>query len=167
MSLIPPSDHPLSPENPSNSTGLRSFSLKKEPVSSKTDVDSMSQEELLALRAKIDSKLTGIRLSDMNLEQETLIQYKQAKQLQLDANATGEGANAVPMNQRAQVQNSLASLLKDLAKMQMELHDSESLKRLRAAVIKVVRMQPKEFQDQFFDALDAEFQAAEAELNAV
>lgn len=153
-------EHPLSPEK---QPVLQDFSLEKSQISSKMDLNSMDQAQLLALYVQIEAKLPSLRLADINLEKETMLQLVRAKQLQEDANKKDSG---VPMNQRAQVQNSIANILSTLAKMQMELHDSESLKRLRAAVIKVVKAQPKEFQAQFFDMLETEFAAVEKELAA-
>jgi hypothetical protein len=40
------------------------------------------------------------------------------------------------------------------------------LKRLQAAVVKVVKQLPKESQVQFFEMLEMEFAVAEAEVNA-
>jgi hypothetical protein len=156
-------DHPHSPEQPAKPGLLRDFSLEKTTNSSKIDLKQLDQAALLSLRAEIDSKLTGIKLSDVNLEQETLIQYQQAKVLQIEASKED---SKVPMNQRAQVQNSLANLLTTLGKIQMELHDSESLKRLKAAVIRTVKAQDKPFQDMFFELLERELDAAETEMES-
>jgi hypothetical protein len=157
-------DHPLSPENPPKKTGLRSFSLGTEVKSSKIDLDKLDQKGLLELHAKVESRLVGMRLSDVNLEKETLLQFHRAKMLQEDANKSG---TEVPMNQRAQVQNSLGNLLTTLAKMQMDLHDSESIKRMKAAVIKVMKEQDKAVQDRFFELLELEFERVETEMAQV
>lgn len=149
-----------SPEAP-KSSGLKDFSLDKSDNASKYDLEKMSQSELLALHSKIEARITGKRLSEVNLEQELLLQYQKAKVLQEDANKPNAD---VPMNQRAQVQNSLGNLLERLGKMQIELYSSEALKRLKAAVIKVVKAQPKEFQAAFFELLDQEAAAVEQEL---
>jgi hypothetical protein len=148
-----------SPEAPKTGV-LPSFSLEKTENTQKVGLEGLSQTELLDLHTKVESRLTGIRLSELNLEKETLLQYQKAKKLQEDANNDKE----VPMNQRAQVQNSLGNLLERLSKMQLELYNSEALKRLKAVVIKVVKAQPKEFQDQFFEMLDGEVDAAEREM---
>lgn len=143
-----------------NQQGLRKFSLAKTENSSKTDLDSLNQVELLELHAKIESRLTGIRLSEVNLEKETLIQFQRAKALQEKANE----AKDVPVNQLAQVQNSIRNILESLGKMQMDLHDSETIKRWKAALIRVVKAQSEEFQKAFFEALDHAAEATEKEL---
>lgn len=156
-----PLDHPLSPE--AAFTGLQDFDLNPSQNTSKVDVESMNQADLLALHAKIEGKLTGITLSDVNLAKQALIQLKQAQILQIDAT---EDKKNVPMNQRAQVQNSIAGIIDKLAKIQMELYDSEYLKRLKGAVIKVVKTLPKPQQIQFFELLDLEAERIQAEMEA-
>lgn len=142
---------------------LKSFSLQQ-PVKQKShDVNAMNQDELLALRDEIEQKLEGITLSDVNLVKETMIQFKKAKKLQIDASAED---SEVPMNQRAQVQNSIANILDRLSKMQTELYDSEKLKRLQAAVIKIVKTLPKEQQDSFFEQMEIEIAQVEVEVDA-
>lgn len=143
---------------------LQDFSLADVETNDKFDLSTMSQGELLALRAKIDGKLTGLSLSEVNLVKETLLQFQTAKSLQADANESGSD---VPMNQRAQVQNSIANILTSLAKVQMELYDSERLKRLQAAVIKTVKKLPKEAQDTFFEALERDLNEAASEIEGM
>lgn len=154
------SDHPLSPENPLKPRGLADFSLAKTEKTSKFDLNLMDQAELLDLHAKVEAKLTGLRLSDVNLEKETLLQFHRAKALQEKANT----ANDVPVNQLAQVQNSIRTILESLGKMQMDLHDSETMKRWKAALVRVVKKQPKAFQDEFFEMVEIEAAAVEQQL---
>jgi hypothetical protein len=61
----------------------------------------------------------------------------------------GTGDGAVPMNQQAQIVNSLGSLLKSLGGLQMRMYDSERLKKLEGAIIEVMRTLPEEQQDLF------------------
>ena len=112
------------------------------------DLETMNQEQLLALRAEIDEKLTGITLIEVNLVQEALIQLKKAKILQLRASIPRSG---IPMNQQAQVQNSISKILNDLGKLQIKLFDSEQRKRIQAATIKAVKLLPPEAQEKFFE----------------
>jgi hypothetical protein len=155
---FPPDSLPEAPK----SSGLASFSLEKVENTSKYDLNSMSQADLLALHSKVEGKLKGLRLSEVNLEKETLIQFQKAKALQEKANA----ASDVPVNQLAQVQNSIRTILESLSKMQMELHSSEEIKRWKAALIRVVKELPKETQTKFFDLLETEAQAVEQELQS-
>lgn len=154
-------DHPLSPE--SAPFGLQDFSLDPtENTSSKLDLNQMDQAELLALHSKIENKLTGLKLADVNLEKETLLQFQKAKVLQELANTTKD----VPVNQLAQVQNSIRGILESLARMQAELHDSETMKRWKASLIRVIKAQPTEFQKAFFDSLEQEAEMVEREIES-
>lgn len=148
-------------ENQAEIGGLRDFSLEKTKNTSKFDIERMSQEELLLLHSKIEQRITGVKLSDINLEKETLIQFQKAKLLQEKA---GESKD-VPVNQLAQVQNSIRTILESLAKMQMEIHNSEAIKRLKAAIVKVMKTQSKEAQDAFFDMLENEVGLIEQSLS--
>jgi hypothetical protein len=115
--------------------GLRDFSLHEEPVE-EFPLEGLSEEKLLELHSKVESRLGGLALTEVNLVKETLLQIKRAKVLQ--ELATSE--KGTPMNQRAQVQNSLAGLLTQLSKIQIELYSSERIKRIQNAVIRVVKM---------------------------
>lgn len=139
---------------------LKSFSLANTAKTPKFDLDRMNQDELLDLHAKIEAKLTGLSLADVNLEKEALIQLKRAKALQEKA-STGSD---VPMNQQAQVQNSIRNILEGLASLQIKLHDSETMKRWKAALIRSVKAQPKDFQVTFFTLLEDEAQVVEQEM---
>lgn len=145
-------------------TGLEDYSLEKREKDDKFDISALNQAELLALRTKIEAKITGTTLSELNLVKETLFQFQSAKVLQAEAGAANSD---VPMNQRAQVQNSIAKILDQLGKIQMELYSSEKLKRLQAAVIKIVKQLPKPQQDTFFEQIESDFQVAEMEVDQV
>lgn len=131
--------------------GLRDFSLHEEPVE-EFPLDGLSDDKLLELHAKIEGRLGGLALTEVNLVKETLLQIKRAKVLQ--ELATSE--KGTPMNQRAQVQNSLAGLLTQLSKIQIELYSSERIKRIQNAVIRVVKTLPEPQQAAFFDMLEVE-----------
>lgn len=153
----------MSNESSSEPTGLQDFSLQPEDNDSTVKLDAMSVQELLDLHARIESKLGGLAITEVNLVKETLLQIRRAKELQEKA-STDKG---VPMNQRAQVQNSLGNMLVQLGKMQSELFNSERIKRIQQATIKVVKRMPKEYQDQFFELLEHELDVAAQETDDV
>lgn len=111
----------------------------------------LSQSELLLKREEIDRLLTETHIKDINLSKELLIQLKKAKLLQQDTDN-----NEVPANQRAQVQNSLGSVLINLAKHQQATYTAERYKRMETALIKTLKTLPKAAQKQFFDLYIAE-----------
>lgn len=115
-------------------------------------LNGMNQVDLLSLRDKIDGKLTGITLADVDLVSEMLFQLKRAKELQNDTKKD----TTVPSNQRAQIQNSLGTLLERLSKYQIELHSSERLKRIETVLIRTMKTQPPEIQTAFFEAYTKE-----------
>jgi hypothetical protein len=80
---------------------------------------------------------------------ETIQLYRRTKRLLVKAMNRGTGDGAVPMNQQAQIVNSLGSLLKSLGGLQMRMYDSERLKKLEGAIIEVMRTLPEEQQDLF------------------
>lgn len=116
------------------------------------DIEELNEDDLLSLRDKIDDKLGGVGLNDVNIANEMVLQMKKARLLQ-DEVSEDEG---VPANQRAQVQNSLASIISTLAKLQNVTYTSERLKRIEAVLIRTMKKQPADVQDAFFLAYDAE-----------
>lgn len=141
---------------------LQDFSLQPEENSGPT-LTSMTMEQMLNLHAQIEQKIGGLNLGEVNLVKEVLLQMHRAKNLQEKA-STEVG---VPMNQRAQVQNSLGAMLSQLAKVQVQLYSSERIKRIQSAVIKTVKTLPKKQQDIFFELLEQELTLAAHETDAV
>lgn len=145
------------PENPGEvpATGLQDFSLQPKSDKKEMDLESMSQDDLLALRAKIDSMLKGIHLNDLDLPKELMVQYALAKKLQ---EATLEG-NDAPANQKAQVTNTCVNLLNTITKMQTEVFNSQRAKEMEMVLIKVLKTLPQEAQDAFFAEFEKESRA--------
>lgn len=142
---------------------LQDFNLQPEENAALVPLDNMSTDQLLDLHAKIEQKIGGLQLGEVNLVKETLLQVHRAKALQ-EAASTDK---SVPMNQRAQVQNSLGNMLTQLAKIQMSLYSSERIKRIQSACVKVVKQLPKKQQDLFFDLLEEELARAAVDTDAV
>lgn len=141
-------------------SNLQDFSLQEED--NERDVvklEGMTREELLDLHSRIEQQIGGLELTQINLVKELLLQLHRGKALQEKASS----ANDAPLNQRAQVQNSLGNAIKDLAKIQSELYSSERIKRIQSAVIKVVKTLPKPQQDHFFELLEYELTLAAQE----
>jgi galactose-1-phosphate uridylyltransferase len=127
---------------------LASYTLNpSQQVPKGTGFGGMSQEELLNARDEIDELLTETRLKDVNISKELLLQLKKAKLLQKNT----EEEQDVPANQRAQVQNSLGTVLTNLAKHQQATYTSERFKMLETAIIKCVKTLPTEAQTKFFE----------------
>lgn len=116
--------------------------LAKEPIR----LDQYSEEELLLLRGRIDTHLPVIRLADVNLERELMLQLRAAQALQtrvLDDELTAA-------NQKAQVMNSVASTIQNLIKLQAEQYTPERLKRIENLLVDTLNELPEDMTRDFF-----------------
>jgi hypothetical protein len=109
-------------------------------------LDPLEESELLELREAIQSRLPTT-LQEINLENELVLQYKSAKTL-LNKVLNDDNVQA---NQKAQVQNSCAASLKELARLQTDLFTAERLKAIEQMLIRAIRTLPQETQVQFFN----------------
>jgi hypothetical protein len=122
-------------------TALFDLSKGKGPLDSDYDrgeaveLDKLSLTELLRLRADIEALLPPRQLSDLNLEEEVLLQFQQTKALY---SRVAEDKNT-PANQKAQVANSCTTILDQLIKMQRRLYAAERVKAMESALIKSLR----------------------------
>jgi hypothetical protein len=128
--------------------GLKRFSLKTVGDHEEIDLDSLEIGELLDLRSKIDAKLPPLTIKDLNLEEELMLQFIRAKDLQSNI----AKASDIPTNQKAQVANSVRATLSEIVKMQSELYSAEQFKRMEACLAKVLKTLPTEAQNAFFEA---------------
>lgn len=88
------------------------------------------------------------QLSEIRLDDELAEVYASAKDL-LDDILTDSD---VPANQRAQVLNSVSSLLQQIAKTRTDLHNAERLRKLEQILLQVMREQPLEVKEAFFES---------------
>lgn len=98
-------------------------------------LEALSLAELLELRASIDALLPPRKLSDLDIEEELLLQFARTKAL-YDRIADDV---ATPANQRAQVANSVTTIMDQLIKMQARLYSAERVKAIEQALIRVLR----------------------------
>ena len=85
-------------------------------------------------------------LKSLNLDAELYNAYANAKNYL----AIVQSDDSVPPNQVAQVFNTISAILKEIVKMQTELHNAEQVKKLEAAMITAIKLAPKKSQDAFF-----------------
>lgn len=111
------------------------------------DLDGMELGELLTLRDEVDKRLPAMKLADVNLAEELVLQFQTVKHMQTQA----LGDVKVSAQQKAAVANSCASSLAHLVKMQTELHNAERLKMIEQALIQVMRDMPENIQMAFFE----------------
>jgi hypothetical protein len=106
----------------------------------------LSDDDLLRLRNEIDKKLQ-LDPRSLNMGDELGAQYRAGKALL----AKIQDDNDVPANQRAQVFNSVGTMLKELTKLMGVVYDAERLKRYEAAFMKTLQDLPEPQQRRFFD----------------
>lgn len=99
------------------------------------EIENLGVSDLMALRSQIDSKLPERELKDLNLEEELVAHFVLVKEMMTDVMDNEE----VPLNQKAQLANSCASLLTQMAKVQTELYNAERIKKMEQALIEALK----------------------------
>ena len=85
-------------------------------------------------------------LKNLDLDAELYNAYAKAKNYLADV----QSDESIPPNQLAQLMNTISAILKEIVKMQTELHNAEKVKKLEAAMITAIKLAPKKSQDAFF-----------------
>lgn len=117
------------------------------PVDS-VDLSQYDAAELLRLQSRIAELLP--QASDLDLQAELVAQFLSAKQLLADAQRDTE----TPLNQKAQIINSAAALLKQLSDQQIKLHTSERFRAMEAALIDLLKDADPEEREAFLAAYE-------------
>lgn len=80
-------------------------------------------------------QITAASLSELNLDEELLIQYQNAvgtfESIRYD--------EETPANQKAQILNTISAILTNIVKLQTEMYDAERLKKLESALITILQ----------------------------
>lgn len=90
-------------------------------------------------------------LKSLDLDAELYNAYAKAKNYLADVQSDDQ----VPTNQVAQVFNTISAILKEIVKMQTELHNAERVKKLEAAMIQAIKLAPLESQQAFLVQYEA------------
>lgn len=98
-------------------------------------------------------------LKELDLESETVQHYQVVKEYLSQLPAIVFDENKQPImgiepNKIAQVMNTLTSILKDIVKIQVDLHNAEKNKKLESTLVKVLKTLPEETQAMFFKELE-------------
>lgn len=125
---------------------LQNHSLDPRSAASRISLEGMDEAALLKLRAQLDDKLQ-VEIRQINLTEELGLQYRAGKLLLEETQNDPE----VPANQKAQVFNSVNSMLASIVKMQESIYSMERLKRYETAFLKALETLPKEGKEAFFD----------------
>ena len=106
----------------------------------------MSAADLRKLRGEIDRLLPSEDVSSMNLEDELVQQYLKTKDL-MDETLLDEDC---PANQKAQVCNSVVTILGQLVKLQEDLKREQIVKLMEATLVEAIKTLPEEVKQEFF-----------------
>ena len=90
-------------------------------------------------------------LKNLDLDAELYNAYAKAKNYLADVQSDEQ----VPANQVSQVFNTISAILKEIVKMQTELHNAEKVKKLEAAMIQAIKLAPLESQQAFLVQYEA------------
>jgi hypothetical protein len=115
-------------------------------TAAQVDLSCLPLDELLILRDRIDELMPARTLAEMDLEKELVIQYQAVKAL----NTRVSAAEDVPVNQLAQVANSISSVLDRLGKMQATMYSHERFKQIELALVRLLKTRPTEEVEAFF-----------------
>lgn len=125
-------------------------------VAASLNLAKFSAAEMIAMYEDIRSKLPPISLDKMNVEEELLLQFHTVRALQNQVIAD-EGT---PVNQKAQVANSVSSSLKQIAELQNSVFDSERFKRIELLLIRVLSKLPEDTASAFLDEYERAYKLA-------
>ena len=120
------------------------------PVDS-LDLTAYDEGELLFLKERISALLPD-SLASVNLEEELLAQLRSSKALLADS-------IDAPANQRAQVGNSITTILKQLVDLQTSLTTTETIKRIERTLLETLKGFP-ELQENFLKKYEDALQNA-------
>lgn len=102
---------------------------------------------LVKYRDEILKNLPPTELDKFNMEQELLLQYHCVRELQNDVISD----ETIPPNQRAQVANSVASVLNKIAELQVGVYTSERFKNIENLMVRTLNKLPEDLAAEFID----------------
>ena len=120
------------------------------PLSQRLNLDLalLTHEELISLISECRDLLPA--LSDINLEDEIVYQFISAKAMLETVRAN----TLIPVNQRAQLQNSVAGIIDQLAKLQKAMYGPEQNRLRERALVSALKQHPN-LQSAYFAALES------------
>jgi hypothetical protein len=102
--------------------------------------DLIPKDDLLRYYDEIGRRLPPVELSKLDIEKELMIQYYTVRALQSSVMDDDE----IPLNQRAQVANTVASSVKALADLQEKVYTSERFKAIENLLIRTLVKLPED-----------------------
>ena len=129
----------------------RQVAVRVPTHSLQVDLHAMSVDQLIEMRRQIEDLLPVKDLKDLNLARELVLQVQALQALQQRVIEDLD----TPVNQVAQVANSLSSALINLVKLQTDVYNSERLKKIEADLVECLQNLPMEAQTAFFEKYEA------------
>lgn len=130
--------------------GLPAIGLRK-PAEDQLATNKLDDREFADVDEQDDLSGMG-NFESINLVGETVRLFRQTRKLLSKVLSDTK----TPVNQQAQVANTLGTLLKGLSTQQTDLYNAERLKRLEAVVIQIVREVLPQQQDEFMRRYEEE-----------
>ena len=118
---------------------------KKEKPKAPVTWAELPVDVLIQFYDEIRACLPPVKLEEMNLEEELLLQYHSLRTLQTNV-LTDE---TLPLNQRAQVANSVVSTLDRLVQAQSEVYSQERFKDIENILIRHLKKLPEDVAEAF------------------
>lgn len=125
----------------------QSLAQGQSPSHSRMVFRGLPVDDLIRYHDEIRALLPPLNLSEMNLEEEMLLQYHALRAVQNNVLSNDE----VAVNQQAQMANSVGSLLARLAELQVSVYTSERFKRIENLLIRSMRQLPEDRALAFLD----------------
>ena len=119
---------------------VKNFGRGEETSTSPFRWSALPLETLLRYLDEIRQVLPATTLLDMNMEEELILQFQAVRTLQ----NTILDDESVPANQKAQVANSVASVLGSIADLQNKVYSSERFKRIETLLIRHLNKLPED-----------------------
>ncbi len=126
---------------------VKNFGRCEETSTSPFRWSALPLETLLRYLDEIRQVLPATTLLDMNMEEELILQFQAVRTLQ----NTILDDESVPANQKAQVANSVASVLGSIADLQNKVYSSERFKRIETLLIRHLNKLPEEVAAAFLE----------------
>jgi hypothetical protein len=115
------------------------------------DWASLPVETLLQYRDEITAHLPALALKDIDLESELLAQFHSLRVLQTQV----LNDDAVPLNQRAQLANSVGATLDRLIDAQEKVFTQERMKSIENLLIRHIKLLPEATAEEFLKSYEA------------
>ena len=126
---------------------VKNFGRGEETSTSPFRWSALPLETLLRYLDEIRQVLPATTLLDMNMEEELILQFQAVRTLQ----NTILDDISVPATQKAQVANSVASVLGSIADLQNKVYSSERFKRIETLLIRHLNKLPEDVAAAFLE----------------